>query len=125
MKTKKIIIISVASIIVLAIGLSFFKKKSPKDAYRVETTKLSLDKITTTVTASGTIDPIIEIAVGTQVSGIISRIYVDYNSPVKKGQILAELDKTNLQSDYNSQQLNLNSSKTQYEFQQTNFKRSK
>ena len=125
MKTKKIIIISVASIIVLAIGLHFFQKKSPKDAYRVDTTKLSLNKITTTVTATGTIDPIIEIAVGTQVSGIISKIYVDYNSTVKKGQILAELDKTNLQSDYHSQLLNLDSSKTQYEFQQTNFKRSK
>ncbi|HEY5508184.1 MAG TPA: efflux RND transporter periplasmic adaptor subunit, partial [Paludibacter sp.] len=87
--------------------------------------KLSLNKITTSVTATGTIAPIIEIAVGTQVSGIISKIYVDFNSVVKKGQILAELDKTNLQSDYNSQLLNLNSSKTQYDFQKKNFDRSK
>lgn len=125
MKKKKNIIISVLCVVVLAIGLYSFQKKSPKDGFQLETTKLSLNKVTTTVTATGTIDPIIEIAVGTQVSGIISKIYVDYNSTVKKGQILAELDKTNLQSDYNSQLLNLNSSKTQYEFQQTNFKRSK
>ena len=125
MKKNKVIIISVLSIAVLAIGLYAFQKKTPIDASHLETTKLSLNKITTTVTATGTIDPIIEIAVGTQVSGIISKIYVDFNSAVKKGQILAELDKTNLQSDYNSQLLNLNARKTDYEFQQKNFKRSK
>jgi len=125
MKKKKTIIISVVSLIVLAVGFYSFQKKSPKDAFRLETTKMSLNKITTTVTATGTIDPIIEIAVGTQVSGIISKIYVDFNSVVKKGQLLAELDKTNLQSDYNSQLLNLNSSKTQYDFQNKNYQRSK
>jgi len=125
MKKKKTIIISVVSLIVLAVGFYSFQKKSPKDTFRLETTKMSLNKITTTVTATGTIDPIIEIAVGTQVSGIISKIYVDFNSVVKKGQLLAELDKTNLQSDYNSQLLNLNSSKTQYDFQNKNYQRSK
>ena len=125
MKNKKIIIISVVSAVVIAVGFYFFKKESPKDAFRLETIKMSSNKITTTVTATGTIDPITEITVGTQVSGIISKIYVDYNSVVKKGQILAELDKTNLQSDYNSQLLNLNSSRTQYDFQKKNFVRSK
>jgi len=125
MKNRKIIIISVVSIVVIAFGFFFLKKGSPKDAFQLETTKMSSNKITTTVTATGTIDPITEITVGTQVSGIISKIYVDYNSVVKKGQILAELDKTNLQSDYNSQLLNLNSSKTQYNFQKKNFIRSK
>lgn len=125
MKKKQIIIISVASIAVLAIGLYSFTKSSSKDAFRLETTKLSREKITTTVTATGTIDPITEIAVGTQVSGIISKLYVDYNSIVKKGQVLAELDKTTLQSDYNSQLMNLNSSKTQYDYQKKNFERSK
>lgn len=125
MKNKKIIIISLMSVIVIALGFYFLQKESPKDAFHLETTKMSLNKITTTVTAIGTIDPITEITVGTQVSGIISKIYVDYNSVVKKGQILAELDKTNLQSDYNSQLLNLTSSKTQYNFQKKNFDRSR
>ena len=124
MKKNKITIIVVISVVAVAIGLYFILKASSKDAYRLDTTKLSVNKITTTVTATGTIAPIIEITVGTQVSGIISKIYVDFNSVVKKGQILAELDKTNLQSDYNSQLLNLNSSKTQYDFQQKNFDRS-
>jgi len=122
---KKTIIISVLGIIVLATAFLAFQKRTPKDAFKLDTTKLSFNKITTTVTATGTIDPIIEIAVGTQVSGIISKIYVDFNSVVKKGQILAELDKTNLQSDYNSQLLTLSSSKTQYNFQKKNFQRSK
>jgi HlyD family secretion protein len=125
MKKKNIIIISVASVVVLAIIIHFFVKETPKDAFRLDTTTLSTNKITTTVTATGTVDPITEITVGTQVSGIISKIYVDYNSVVKKGQILAELDKTNLQNTYNSQLQNLNNSKTQYEFQQKNFQRSK
>ena len=125
MKKKKIIIISVIGVAVIAIGFYFSLKGSPKDAYRLETSKLSINKITTTVTATGTIDPIIEIAVGTQVSGIISKIYVDFNTGVKKGQIRAELDKTTLPTDYNSQLLNLNSSKTQYDFQNKNFQRSK
>jgi HlyD family secretion protein len=124
MKKKKTIIISIASLIILATGVYSFQKKTPKDPFRLDTTKISSNKITTTVTATGTIDPIIEIAVGTQVSGIISKIHVDFNSVVKKGQILAELDKTNLQSDYNSQLLNLNSSRTQYNFQKKNFERS-
>ena len=125
MKNRKIIIISVVSVVVIAFGFFFLKKGTPKDAFQLETTKMSSNKITTTVTATGTIDPITEITVGTQVSGIISKIYVDYNSVVKKGQILAELDKTTLQTDYNSQLLNLNSSKTQYDFQKKNFQRSK
>ena len=125
MKKRNIIIISVASVVVLALIIHFFAKETPKDAFRLDTTILSKNKITTTVTATGTIDPITEITVGTQVSGIISKIYVDFNSVVKKGQILAELDKTNLQNTYNSQLQNLTNSKTQYEFQQKNFQRSK
>ncbi len=117
--------IAVASVVVLAIIIHFFVKETPKEAFRLDTTTLSTNKIMTTVTATGTVDPITEITVGTQVSGIISKIYVDYNSIVKKGQILAELDKTNLQNTYNSQLQNLNNSKTQYEFQQKNFLRSK
>jgi len=124
MKKNKIIIIVLISIISVSIGLYFLLFSSPKDTCRLVTTKLTISKITTSVSATGTIAPIIEIAVGTQVSGIIRNIYVDFNSVVKKGQILAELDKTNLQSDYNSQFLNLNSSRTQYDFQKKNFERS-
>ena len=61
MKNKKIIIISVVCAVVMAVGFYFFKKESPKDAFRLETIKMTSNKITTTVTATGTIDPITEI----------------------------------------------------------------
>lgn len=125
MKKKKIIIIAAISIVLLAICAQFFLKSSSKTSVQLVTTKLSTGTISTTVTATGTIEPISEVEVGTQVSGIISKIYVDYNSVVKKGQLLAELDKTTLQSELNSKELELKSSKTEYEYQKKNFQRSK
>ena len=56
--------------------------------------------IVTSVTATGTIEPVTSVDVGTQVSGIISKLYVDYNSEVKAGQVIAELDRTNLMSEH-------------------------
>ncbi len=125
MKKKKIIIYSAIGLVVLAFGLHFFLKASPKDGFRLETTKLSTNKISTSVTATGTIEPITEVEVGTQVSGIISKIYVDFNSVVKRGQILAELDKTTLESTYKSEELQMQASKTQYEYQKKNYDRAK
>ncbi len=125
MKKKKIIIISVVSIVLLATCAHFFLKASPSDSFQLSTTKLSTNKISTTVTATGTIEPITSVEVGTQVSGKISKLYVDYNSVVKKGEILAELDKTTLQSALVSKELELKSSKTEYLYQKKNFERSK
>ncbi len=55
-----------------------------------------IQDLITSVTATGTIEPVTSVDVGTQVSGIVSRIYVDFNSNVKAGEVIAELDKTNL-----------------------------
>lgn len=63
--------------------------------------------------------------VGTQVSGIINHIYVDYNSVVKKGEVIAELDKTTLEADLASSSATLQSNKTEYEYQEKNFLRIK
>ena len=79
--------------------------------------------ISTSITATGTIEPVTEVEVGTQVSGIIDKIYVDYNSEVKRGQIIAELDKTNLLSKLASAQSNLSNAKSDLAFQTANFKR--
>ena len=81
--------------------------------------------ISTSITATGTIEPVTEVEVGTQVSGIIARIYVDYNSEVHKGQIIAELDKTNLLSELASAQSNLNNSQASLTYQTANYKRYK
>lgn len=81
--------------------------------------------IINSVTATGTIEPVTKVEVGTQVSGIISKIYVDYNSEVKKGQVIAELDRTNLISELNSAGSNLNAAKSELDYQRLNHERMK
>jgi HlyD family secretion protein len=81
--------------------------------------------ITTSVTATGTIEPVTSVDVGTQVSGIVSKLYVDYNSIVKAGDVIAELDRTNLLSELSSAQANLKSAQSELEYQQTNHDRYK
>ena len=81
--------------------------------------------ITTSITATGTIEPVTSVEVGTQVSGIVSKLYVDYNSIVKAGQVIAELDKTNLISELESAQAMLSSAQSDYEYQKLNYERYK
>ena len=89
------------------------------------TTKVELGDIQTTITATGTVEPVTSVTVGTQVSGIVSKLYVDYNSVVKKGQIIAELDKTNLASELNTAKANLNSAQGTLNYEQANYNRYK
>lgn len=96
MKNKiKIIIITVAIAILAVVAYSFLKNGEDViiSAKTVESKKTN---VTTMVTATGTVEPITQVDVGTQVSGVVEKIYVDYNSKVKQGQLIAELDKTNL-----------------------------
>ena len=119
---KKNIIIGIISVVVI-IALFLIFGKSSKSDYKLETTSMLSKDINIIVTATGRVEPVTKVAVGTQVSGIISRIYVDYNSRVKKGQVLAELDKVVLQSDLTSKEMELNTARVEYEFQKRNFNR--
>ena len=85
----------------------------------------AVQDVTTSVTATGTIEPVTSVDVGTQVSGIVSKLYVDYNSVVKAGQVIAELDRTNLISELNSAQANLKSAQSELDYQKTNYERYK
>lgn len=122
MKKKIIIIVAILAIAGLIIYLATGKKGAQ---IQFEMTTVDLDTIQNSVTATGTIEPVTEVEVGTQVSGIISKIFVDYNSIVKKGQVIAELDKTNLTSELNSAKANLASAKDELEYQKTNYERYK
>lgn len=122
---KKKAIITSAAVIVLAIVLFLAFRPKADVATGYQTFDVKMGTISNSVTATGTIEPIIQVEVGTQVSGIISRIYVDYNSRVKKGQILAELEKTTLEAELSSSEATLASSKTEYEYQQKNYTRVK
>lgn len=91
----------------------------------VETAKVTRKDLSRVVTATGTVEPITKVEVGTQVSGIISKIYVDYNSEVKKGDLIAELDRVSLESELASQQAIVLSAKEEFDYQQKNYNRSK
>lgn len=125
MKTLKKIGIAIVVIAVLAVAAFLILHKSEKPQMKYKTAEIHRGSIVNTVTATGTIEPIVQVEVGTQVSGIINHIYVDYNSVVKKGEVIAELDKTTLEADLASSSATLQSNKTEYEYQEKNFLRIK
>lgn len=123
MKKKTIIIISVAIIAILLL-LPFFKSKE-KVIYKLNTVIAAKGVVTNSVTATGTVEPIEQVEVGTQVSGVINKIYVDFNSYVKKGQLLAELDKSTLRARVLQSRASLASAQNEYTFQSQNYNRIK
>lgn len=91
----------------------------------LETVKVERGELTETVTATGTIESVTQVDVGTQVTGIIDKLYADYNSEVKKGELIAEIEKTLLQSDLASAEANVESARLTYEYNLTNYNRDK
>ena len=121
---KKTIIILVLAALLLALGAFFmFGKKKAESRISFQTTKISTADISTSITATGTIEAVTTVEVGTQVSGIVNKLYVDYNSVVKKGQVIAVLDRTNLTSELTSAQANLRSAQTELDYQKKNYAR--
>jgi len=124
MKKKTIwIIIGVLAVIAIAVYMLSGGKKEQTVSF--DTTKVERQNIQTTITATGTIEPVTSVTVGTQVSGIVSKLYVDYNSVVKKGQVIAELDKTNLISELNTARANLTSAQSTVTYELANYNRYK
>ena len=122
MKNKKIWwAVGAVVLIALAVWLLSGGKKEEKVSF--ETAKIEKQDIHTSITATGTIEPVTSVTVGTQVSGIVAKLYVDYNSVVKKGQVIAELDKTNLISELNRAKADLSSAQSTLNYETTNFKR--
>ncbi len=125
MKRQKIIISIIGIATLILIGLLCFGRESQDENYVIETVQASRGDVSETVTATGTIEPVTQVEVGTQVSGIINKLYVDYNSTVTKGQLIAEMDKITLQSELTSQQANYDGAKAEFEYQQKNYLRNK
>ncbi len=121
-KNKFIIAILIIALICLGVYL-FLGKSGEISNVSFETIKAERKSITKSVTATGTIEAVTKVDVGTQVSGIISKIYVDYNDEVRRGQVIAELDKTNLLSELNSSKANLSSAKSDLDYNELNYKR--
>ena len=123
---KRNVIIIIAVIVVGAItilGFNYFGKKAPEFTY--QTVAVRRGKITNVVTATGTVQAITTVNVGTQVSGIIQHIYVDFNDHVRKGEILAKLDTTALAAQVDQSQASVNQAQAQYDFEKYTFDREK
>jgi len=118
---KRILIIAVVLIAIVLIWLLFFHKKEVP--LTVLTQKPAYGYIAQSVTATGKIEPVDTVTVGTQISGIIQFLYVDFNSKVKKGQLLAQLDKSLLQATLDQYKGNLINAQSQLVFAKNNFER--
>ncbi len=123
-KSLKYIIII---LIVSGVAFTVYQLAKPKSETSITliTQRVTEGEIVTQVTATGTVQPVDQVDVGTQVSGRIEKIYVDYNSPVKKGQLLAEIDKTNLNESVANAEAAYNAALNQLNYQQQNFDRQK
>jgi len=125
MKSKKLIGTVVALAAVAGAAVYFLTRGDKTFKVAFETAKVERATIGHSVTATGTIEPVTKVEVGTQVSGIISKIYVDYNSVVKRGQVIAELDKTNLVSELNSANSELAGAESSLDYETANYRRMK
>lgn len=124
MKNKKIWI-GVGIVVLIAIVYSLLSGGKKEEKVSFETAKVEKQNISSSITATGTIEPVTSVTVGTQVSGIVAKLYVDYNSVVKKGQVIAELDKTNLISELNTAKANLSSAQSTLNYELANYNRFK
>lgn len=123
-KKKKWIWIVLAVVIVAAVAIGLLSKGG-KYVVNVNTSTTEKGKIENTITATGEIQPVYKVTVGTQVSGIVEKLYVDYNSVVKKGDLLAELDKSNLREQVKQSKANLSTAQSSKDLAQKSFDRIK
>lgn len=121
----KKIIIGIVALCVIGAIVFFIWGGETKTHYQLQTSKVAKGDITTVVTATGTVEPITLVEVGTQVSGVISKIYVDYNSVVEAGQVIAELDRGVLESEVSSAEASLKSKQVALKQQELSYNRNK
>ena len=112
-------VLAAAAILYLAV------RPTGKSSVTLETAKAERINITNSVTATGTVEPVTKVEVGTQVSGIIDKLYADYNDEVKAGQVIAVMDKINLEAELTSSQAQLDAAKTEYEYREKEYNRTK
>jgi HlyD family secretion protein len=111
-------------LLALGAGGYFYFHHNSSEALNFNTVAVTRGGLTATVTATGTLNPVVNVTVGTQVSGRISKLYVDFNSPVTKGQVLAEIDPATYQAAMEQAGADLANARANLELQQVQFDRS-
>jgi HlyD family secretion protein len=120
-KNLKTAIISLVLVALVIAGYAYFKTKTilkPEDVYRTEL--ITQGDVSQSVSANGTINPVTLVSVGTQVSGIVKKLYVDFNDKVKKGQVLLELDDSLLKAQIEQSRANVNSAQASLDLAKAN-----
>ena len=115
--------IAMILVVVIAVAAWLLSGGKKEEQINFKQEKVATHTLQNSITATGTIEAVTSVTVGTQVSGIVNKLYVDYNSVVKKGQVIAELDKTNLVSELNTAKANLASTESNLSYQSANMKR--
>lgn len=122
---KIAIVLAVLAGIAYGVKFFFFTEKASEAAGPLVSTKVTQTTISTTISATGTLEPVDQVEVGTQVSGDIAKIYVDFNSKVKKGQVIAELDKSKLKATLTQAEIAYRSAETDYKYKESTYNRIK
>ncbi len=111
--------------LIIAIAAYFFLHHPEEKTFHPILEKVQIRTIRTEISASGTLEPVDQVEVGTQVSGDIAKIHVDFNSNVKKGQVLAELDKSKLEAVLQQAEISLRSAQNDYQYKKSVYERTK
>lgn len=120
MKLKKIYIIIIVAIVTIVTSGLVWKSSVGSESFIIDTSAVEKGAVSNVITATGTLEATNTVVVGTQVSGVIERLYVDFNSNVKKGQLIAELDKSTLQSSLETSEADLQRAVANLEYQTSN-----
>ena len=111
--------------VVVVAGGAWWALRKPAEAVKWRSVKLDKGNITQRINATGAVSPVVQVAVGTQVSGVISALYVDYNSIVKKGQLIAQIDPTVWDTQLQDAQASLLRAQATYDFARADHERSR
>jgi HlyD family secretion protein len=122
---KRIVFIGLAVVVIAGAWLGYRSLKSTKQTVTLETAKVERGTISNTITATGTLEAVKTVSVGTQVSGVIEKIFVDFNSQVKKGQLLAQLDQTPLLAQLDQSKASVDQAEAQVKYQKATYDRYK
>ena len=122
---KIVLVLAVLAAIAYGVKYFFFTEKENDAAGPLVSTKVTQTTIATTISATGTLEPVDQVEVGTQVSGDIAKIFVDFNSKVKKGQVIAELDKSKLKATLTQAEIAYKSAETEYKYKESTYNRVK